>query len=112
MATTKTSRAKAAATSTVSSTNHHTKAPFGFVFLFLLLTATFMFSTFFVVSQTAREEAVRNEALTHSIAVSHRVDALQAQVAILSAQLSALSPSAPLSPTSTANTLPAAKPAK
>lgn len=69
-----------------------------------------MFSTFYVITQAAREQAVRREALSHSMAVNHRVDAVQAQVTILSAQIDALKRAVPVG--STTNTLPVAQPAK
>ena len=71
-----------------------------------------MFSTFYVITQVDREQMVRREAVAASAVVNRRVDALQAQVSILSAQVNALTPVAPLNTSSTVNTLPTAKPAK
>lgn len=82
------------------------RAPFGFIFFFLLLTATFVFSTFFVISQTAREETLRRETWDANTALEDRLDALQTQVNALSARV-ALQQEQPIAiPTSTTSTLP------
>lgn len=114
MATTRSSRSKPAVSAPLSSSpsnRHQTRAPFGFVFLFLLLVATFMFSTFFVISQTARERMVRQEASDNSNQVLMKVNALQSQVNLLSARVSALAGTAAPTTTSTTTTLPVAQPA-
>lgn len=111
---TRPSRPKSAAASAAPaslSARPHARAPFGFVFLFLLLVATFVFATFFVVSQTAREQMVRREALENSQHVLTRVDALQVQVNVLSGQVAALS-GMPETSTSTSTTLPTAQDAR
>ncbi len=90
--------------------NGRARAPFGFIFFFLLLTATFVFSTFFVISQTARDENLRQEAWQANIALEQRLDALQSQVNTLSARV-ALQQEQPriAVPTSTTSTLPSAR---
>lgn len=98
--------ATATASSVSLSARPHARAPFGFIFLFLLLVATFVFATFFVVSQTAREQMVRQEALENSQHVLMRVDALQVQVNVLSGQVAALSG---MPETVTSSTLPSAE---
>ena len=86
------------------------RAPFGFIFFFLLLTATFVFSTFFVISQTAREEALRRETWTANATLEQRLDALQTQVNTLSARVALQQEQPPIAiPTSTTSTLPSAR---
>ncbi len=99
----------AAAPASVTSATR-SRAPFGFIFFFLLLTATFVFSTFFVISQTAREETLRKEAWEANAALVQRLDALQTQVNTLSARVALQQEQPPIAvPTSTTSTLPNAR---
>lgn len=88
------------------------RAPFGFVFFFILLVATFAFSTFYVVSQTANEQAMRRESSQAIGELTARVNGLQTQVNTLSAQVSLQQAALErLSPSST-STLPTSRPAQ
>lgn len=82
------STGKTPAASVVPSKKSSHRAPFGFALLFLLLVAAFAFSTFYVISQTAREQAIRQEAGEYIDSLANRVDGLQSQVNTLSAQVS------------------------
>ncbi len=66
----------------------HDRAPFGFIFFFFLLVATLAFSTFYVTSQTMRENAVRREARQSTLLLQERLNQLQTQVNMLSTQVS------------------------
>lgn len=105
------SRSKAVSASTPTLAHSEVRAPFGFIFFFILLVATFAFSTFYVVSQTARDQAIRQEAAQNVMVLEQRVNALQTQVNALServslqqAALDRLSPST--------STLPSSRPAQ
>ena len=64
----------------------HERAPYGFVFFFLLVAAVFAFSTFYVISESAREVRMQRDVLEITSALQERVDLLQTQVNRLSAQ--------------------------
>ncbi|MBP7006143.1 hypothetical protein KBB27_03410 [Patescibacteria group bacterium] len=93
-----TSKAKSAP---VKRNLHQTNAPFGFVFLTLLLVATFVFSTFYVISQSAREQTMRSEVYSATVGLEQRINVLQTQVNTLNAQVSSLQPKPVAVPTST-----------
>lgn len=80
---------------------HQTNAPFGFVFLILLLVATFVFSTFYVISQSAREQTMQDEVYRATAGLEQRIDTLQTQVNTLNAQVAGLQPKPVAVPTST-----------
>lgn len=103
----KAASAKAAPKSAPLAHNGRARAPFGFIFFFLLLTATFVFSTFFVISQTSRDEALRQEAWEANVALEQRLGALQTQVNSLSARVALQQEQPPIAiPTSTTSMLP------
>ncbi len=107
------SRAKSAVAPAASRpvVDHQARAPFGFIFFFILLVGTFAFSTFYVVSQAARDQAIREEAVENALILEQRVNALQTQVNTLSERLSlqqaALDRLAP-----STSTLPTTRPAQ
>ncbi len=104
----KTAKPAAVSVATASVTRS-SRAPFGFIFFFLLLTATFVFSTFFVISQTAREETLRRETWNANAALEQRLNALQTQVNALSARVALQQEQSIAIPTSTTSTLPSAR---
>ncbi len=110
MPTPRSSRAKAAPASVASTINHQARAPFGFIFFFLLLVATFAFSTFYVVSQAARDQAIREEANENAVILEQRVNALQSQVNVLSERVSLQQ--AALDRLAPTTTLPTSRPAQ
>lgn len=105
------SRPKATAGSTPAAPRSEIRAPFGFVFFFILLVTTFAFSTFYVVSQAARDQAIRQEAAENAIILEQRVNALQSQLNTLSERVS-LQQAALDRLSSTTSTLPSPRPAQ
>lgn len=105
------SRSKAVAAPATAPARPEVRAPFGFIFFFILLVATFAFSTFYVVSQAARDQAIRQEAVENAMMLEQRVNALQSQVNTLSERVSlqqaALDRLAP-----STSTLPTSRPAQ
>lgn len=101
------SKSRVAKSSVGSPSNPTSRAPFGFVFFLLLLASVFAFSTFYVVSQTTREQQARHDLDLTAAQLDTRVNTLQGQINHLSAQLTIQQDQIErLTPKGTTNTLP------